>query len=280
MRRTVAVSGANGYLGSLLTTGFADDGWDTVRLVRSPRAAGDRPFSLGTTIDLAILDGVDLLVHCAYDMHAVARDDIWQTNVTGTEQLLHAATDAGVSRTIVLSSMSAYPGTHQLYGRAKLDIEEIARMHGAVSVRPGLVVGKMPGGMAGTLARLTKLPVTPCLNGVGRQFVLHDDNFVSAILLLAEASTLPGGPVGLAHPQPVDFATLLKGIATLVELRAPTLLPIPWRVVDIALKGGERLRVPMPLRSDSLLGLLHPAPSVPLVEYWDQLGLKLRPLGA
>ncbi len=46
-------------------------------------------------------------------------------------------------RIIVLSSMSAFSGTEQLYGRAKLAIQELARSFGAASVRPGLGMGPM-----------------------------------------------------------------------------------------------------------------------------------------
>jgi nucleoside-diphosphate-sugar epimerase len=273
---TVAITGANGYLGSLLTRSFAAEGWRSVRLVRAPAAADDRPFNLGTSVDPGVLDGVDVLVHCAYDMRVVSPGDVSRINVAGSEKLLRAAANAGVARTIVLSSMSAYPDTHQLYGSAKLEIESIAKTHDAVSVRPGLVVGERPGGMAGTLARLAGLPFTPCLSGVGRQFLLHEADFVSAMLLLARTDTLPTAPVGLAYPTSVDFATVLRTIARTVGLRPPRLIPIPWRLVDVTLKCGERLRLPMPLRSDSLLGLLRPAPLVPLAEYWNQIGLQLR----
>ena len=71
------------------------------------------------------LRSADALVHAAYDLSLRSAVDIWRVNVEGTRRLLEVAVGADVSRIIVLSSMSAFDGTSQLYGRAKLDIEAI-----------------------------------------------------------------------------------------------------------------------------------------------------------
>ena len=62
-------------------------------------------------------------------------------------------------RILVLSSMSAFEGTRQLYGRAKLAIETMTVASGGCALSPGLVYGERPGGMAGALRELTRLPV-------------------------------------------------------------------------------------------------------------------------
>ena len=103
------------------------------------------------------------LIHCAYDMTLRQPDQIRQVNVDGSATLLRSAAERGVERIVVLSSMSAYDGTEQLYGRAKLDIERLTLDVGGAAIRPGLVYGPDAGGMAGTLAGLTKLPVVPVL---------------------------------------------------------------------------------------------------------------------
>src|SRR4029077_599891 len=110
-------------------------------------------------IDPAILEGIDVLIHCAYDLSLTARDTIWRVNVAGTQQLLDAALTAGVRRYLVVSSTAAYPGTAQIYGRAKLAIEDIARKRDAILIRPGLVFGPHAGGMAGALSKVLALPV-------------------------------------------------------------------------------------------------------------------------
>ena len=65
----VAITGASGYLGSVLVAAFGSAGYTVRRLVRSPvQGSGDRRFDLSSVGPSDALDGVDLLVHCAYDM--------------------------------------------------------------------------------------------------------------------------------------------------------------------------------------------------------------------
>ena len=42
------------------------------------------------------------------------------------------------------------------------------------------------------------------------------------------------------------------------------------------LRAGEAIGVRTGFRADSLLGLMHPAPDVPNVEYWAEHGITLR----
>ena len=129
-------------------------------------------------------------MHCAYDFSVTSRSAVWETNVFGTRALLSAATNSGVGRTIVVSSMSAYAGTKQIYGRAKLASEQDASAARVISiaVRPGLVYGPGWGGMAGTLRKLASLPIVPLVARSARQFTAHEVNYdvaPSSLLLLS-----------------------------------------------------------------------------------------------
>lgn len=278
MRGAIAVTGANGYLGGRIADGLAADGWDVLRLVRRPSSPDERSFDLNAPVDPATLGGVNVLVHCAYDFCALGLDDIWQSNVVGTWNLLQAARASGVGRLIALSTMSAYEGTRQIYGRVKLAIEAMTLGVGGIAVRPGLVVGARAGGMGGTLARLASLPVTPVPAGAGVQYPVHEEDLVAGICLLASVAEPPEAVVGLAHPGGVAFAELLGGIAAMTGRRPPRLVPIPARLVEGGIRIAERAGMALPLRSDSLAGLLSPAPFVPQAEYWARNGLHLRSL--
>ncbi len=50
MKGTVAITGATGYLGGLLSRRFAEEGWEVVRLVRLPSTTTDRRFFLGEAL--------------------------------------------------------------------------------------------------------------------------------------------------------------------------------------------------------------------------------------
>ncbi|HXW80684.1 MAG TPA: NAD-dependent epimerase/dehydratase family protein [Acidimicrobiales bacterium] len=277
-KRTAAVSGAGGYLGTVIVDRLCSDGWATLRLSRAQKGKDWRRFILGLPVAPGLLEGVDLLVHCAYDMRLRAPADIWRVNVDGSRRLLEAACNAGVGRVIVVSSMSAFEGTAQLYGRAKLEIEAHAKAFGALSVRPGLVYGPRAGGMAGTLARLSRLPVVPLVAGRAYQFTVHEDDFAQAIAALALTEQVILGPVGVANPVPVPFRTVLERFAR-DQMRRCRFVPVDWRLVRAVLVLGEKLSMPLPVRSDSLLGLVEPPASVPNLELLEALGVRLRRFG-
>jgi nucleoside-diphosphate-sugar epimerase len=275
--RVAAVTGANGFVGGIVTEALTRAGFRARRLVRRPGGRDDVRYSLVEGCTPSALTGVDVLVHCAYDLKETSRRRVWATNVFGTRRLLDAAAAAGVRRSILVSSMSAYAGTRQLYGRAKLASELDAFRHGMCAVRLGLVYGSNSGGMVGALRRLTSLPVVPVVGSHSYQFTLHEEDLAHAVVVLANAEHVPSRPLGLAHPTPVPFEQVLRSLADAGGRRPPVLVPVPWTPLYAAMRGLETLHVPLPLRSDSLLGLVRPAPSVPGADDVRSLGARFRP---
>lgn len=266
----VAITGASGFIGSNAAIELTEHGHQVVALGRRPR---DRRFELGPAPSAAAFDGVEVLLHCAYDFRPTSPTEIYRRNVIGTANLLRAAHRAGVGRIVFISSMSAYSGTKQLYGRAKLEGEELVRELGGLTLRLGLVWGEDAGGMAGAVARLAALPVVPVLGAKSYQFTVHRDDVVTGIRRAIEQPELTG-VIGVADPQPVPVPRLLTELAAGQPGR---LVPIPWRPVYSAMRAAEAARIPLPLRADSVLGLVRPAPSVPRA---DALGLDYRPFPA
>jgi nucleoside-diphosphate-sugar epimerase len=276
----VAVTGASGYLGGLVARRFEAEGWQVRRLVRRP---GDDPTARHYEIagDPApdLLESVDVLVHAAYDFAVTRQADIWRVNVDGSRRLISTAGRAGVRRIVVLSTMSAYLGTTQLYGRAKLAIEAATEAAGGCALRPGLVYGEHPGGMAGALRRMTRLPLVPLVGGDARQYPVHEDDLIDAIFAVAVADPLPRGPIGVAQPDPVTFRAILEAFAA-AEGRRCRFVPFPWQALYWALRLAELTPAPLPFRADSLLGLVHSAPGVPGFDVLTGLGVKIRPFAA
>jgi nucleoside-diphosphate-sugar epimerase len=257
---TVAVTGATGYLGGVLLRAFAADGYRTIALSRASYtgAAEWRPYELSVPVSSDSLRGVDVLIHAAYDLSLRSRQKIWEVNVDGAKRLLMAAAGAGVRRTIVISSIAAFPGTKQLYGNAKLAIESAAEQHGAAVIRPGLIFGPSAGGMVGALRRTARFPIVPLFAAHSYQFLVHEADLAQATIRLAGSTTgLP--PIVVANPEPVSIADVLRTIAR-ADGRTPTFLSLPWRPAYFAMKTTEYLGVRLPFRADSLLGLAHPPP--------------------
>lgn len=276
-----AVTGASGYLGTRICETLQARGWRVIRLVRTPRGGDprERRYDLSRSVPPDLLESVDLLVHAAYDFSLTSRRQIWKVNVEGTRLLLEEAREAGVARLLVLSTMSAYEGTKQLYGRAKLAIEAATTAAGGCSIRPGLVYGSQPGGIVGALRKATRLPIVPLIAPNAHQYPVREDDLMTAIAALAEAEDLPRGPIGIAQPTPVRFQDLLVALAD-HEGRRCRFVPVPWRLVYWGLRAAELLPVRLPFRADSLLGLVRPAPFVPGVDELARLGVRLTPFSA
>jgi nucleoside-diphosphate-sugar epimerase len=228
------------------------------------------------TADVAgVLHSADVLVHTAYDLSLTSRNDIWRVNVEGTRRLLKAAADAQVRRILVLSSMSAFEGTSQLYGRAKLDIEAMTVECGGCAVRPGLVYGERSGGMAAALRKLSRLPIIPVIAGDVGLYTVREDDLTMAIAAMASVETLPPGTISVAHPDRVTLRDMLIAFAA-QDSRSCTFVPVPWQLVYYLLRAAETLRLHPPFRADSLLGLVHTAPGVRGGRQLIQLGVSLR----
>lgn len=277
---TVAITGANGFIGSIVGRRLVEQGWRVLALVRRPldfSVTESRAFSLGDALEPGLLEGVDRLVHCAWDLTATRESEIHRVNILGTARLVAAAQAAGSRSVVFISSMSAYPGTSQRYGRSKLAAERLVTGVGGTSVRLGLVYGEPWGGMAGALRRATALPVLPVPAAKSHQFLVHVDDVAAGVAKLVAGPHPIPSVIGLAHPEQVEFRRFLIRLSA-AEGRRPRLVHVPWRPLYALMRTAELSRVSLPLRADSLRGLAQPASSVPAVEAWTSLGIRLRSL--
>ena len=274
--RAVAITGANGYVGSTLTAAFAAAGYRVVALQRSAPAPGRAPdyvpYSLEDGLATALPDDVAAVIHCAYDLRARDRAEIERINLGGTEKLVHAIGDVPI---VLISSMSAYAGTQQIYGRTKLACEDIVAAHGGTSLRLGLVYGDGDGGMIGALRKVAGLPLVPMLRPDSYQYPVHAEDMARCVVATVEQAP-PHRVLGVANPRRVPFSEIirtLRAAATPKPLRA---VPLSSALLYRGLRGSEAVGLRIGFRADSLLGLTRPAPTVPNVDYWAERGIALR----
>jgi len=277
--RLIGVTGSTGYLGGSLVSALRAQSLNVVAYRRSvPDGVNDgsvRHLDLGQPADRGVFDGVSCLIHAAWDLSETDPRRAWELNVAGSKRLLETALDAGVQRVIFISSMSAYFGTRQPYGLMKLAVERAVLEAHQVVVRPGLVYGAHSGGMFLTLAKLAHLPVIPVFRGA-QQYTLHVDDFISALSTLVSSRDVPSAVIGLANETPTSFKDIMQTLAEAADSSAKTVV-VPWHALLALLRAAERLGVVLPVRSDSLLGLVRPAPGVPGADVAAQLGLTFRP---
>jgi nucleoside-diphosphate-sugar epimerase len=274
--RAVAITGANGYVGSTLSAAFAAAGYRVVALQRSaPVPGGTRdyvPYSLEDGLAAPLPDDVAAVVHCAYDLRARDSAEIERINFGGTEKLIQAVGDVPI---VLISSMSAYSGTQQIYGRTKLACEDLVAANGGTSLRLGLVYGDGDGGMIGALRKVAGLPLVPMLRPDSYQYAIHAEDMARCVVAAVEQAP-PHRVLGVANPRRVPFSEVvrtLRAAATPKSLRA---VPLSSALLFRGLRGGEAIGLRIGFRADSLLGLMHPAPTVPHVDYWAERGISLR----
>jgi NADH dehydrogenase len=168
-----------------------------------------------------------------------------------------------------------------MYGRAKLEAEAVARTAGAFIVRPGLVCGREPGGMVGTLVKLLRRsPVVPLI-GSGRTPIhtVHEDDLCALIVRLLggspETAALAGRLITAASETPIEFRAMLERFAEHAGRRV-TFAPLPWQLVWLGVKALEVSHVPTGLRSDSVVSFVNADPQ-PDFAYTRLAGVSFRP---
>ena len=259
----VAITGASGYVGTCIANGFRAHGHEVLALSRRPCPLPWVPYALGDDPTQLPWQGVDVLVHAAYDFTSRTWQEILDRNVTPSVDLLQAATQAKVGRLIYISSMSSFDGCRSNYGKAKLMVESEARELGAIVIRPGLVWGESSGGVMGTLEKLvTNFRGVPYLTGSGnlKQFLIHEADLSETIVAMAGLPPSGSGVLHSAtHPHPVSLLAILRSIAHRSN-RSLLYLPVPWQLAMAGLEFLEMLGIRSLFRSDSLTGLVHGNP--------------------
>lgn len=148
MTQRIAITGATGFVGKTLLTQAIAAGHDVRALTRRPQppqagvtwvsGALDQPETLA-----GLVTGADAVIHVAGVVNAPSRAAFEQGNITGTQAMVTAATQAGVRRFVHVSSLAARAPDLSVYGWSKAEAEQRVA-HSAldwVMVRPPWVYG-------------------------------------------------------------------------------------------------------------------------------------------
>jgi nucleoside-diphosphate-sugar epimerase len=258
---TAAVTGAAGYVGSIIVAALADVG-RVIRLIRRPLGEADAAWSFTMSTDemaRVLLDNhVDCVFHAAWDMKANSLEEIRGECVEGSERLLAAARDAGVQNFVFISTISAFGGAVSAYGRSKLLVENKNADYGGLTLRLGLVYGGKEAGLFGNLRKMVERSrLVPLIgDGMSPQYLLTED-CLGIVVRRALAGDFAGEkrPITIANPTPIPLRELLVALAG--PARSIAFLPIPWRALYFILRTAEALGVRFDFRSDSILSFIY-----------------------
>ncbi|MDB5578714.1 MAG: NAD-dependent epimerase/dehydratase [Bradyrhizobium sp.] len=268
--KTVAITGATGYLGAAIRSHFRAEGWRTISLARTVDTAdqGDERhvYSLGEPFPADL--NCDALVHVAHDFSARDRETTERINVRGSIELLKSARARGIRCVFISSLSAAAPGS--IYGWAKREVETFCQANGVGVIRPGIITG--PGGFYRKLQMIARLPVIP-LVGRGDQplfLVRREDVCRGVAAMVPSDQPCPPEPINFAKREPYTFRNLLSELASRAG-KSPLFIPVPVAAVRAGLAVFGPLGLTAGFRLDNLNGLfLGP---IPIQE--EPMGLKL-----
>jgi nucleoside-diphosphate-sugar epimerase len=273
---SVAITGANGFVGRGLVSALAARGQTVRPLVRSATTGtalgvGD----IGANTDWsAALAGVECVIHAAARVHVraeTAADPLVAfraVNVAGTRRLAEHAAAAGVRRLVFVSSVkvngertaprtpfvaSDPPAPVDAYGLSKWEAEQalhrVAETTGleVVVVRPPLVYGPGVGAnflqLLGLVERGWPLPLGAVEN---RRSLVALDNLVDLLIRCIDHPAAAGRTFLVSDDRDLSTPELIRGLAAALGRKA-CLLPVPQSLLRMGARfagraaEGERL---------------------------------------
>jgi nucleoside-diphosphate-sugar epimerase len=207
-----------------------------------------------------LVAGADVVVHAAAALPIQAsRDSIRSVNVTGTENVLQAARDAGAKRVVFISSTAVYgvPEKHPIeeddplvgvgwYGESKIDAEALCRVAAVETtiIRPKTFIGPERLGVFEILFDWIRegRRIYTLGKGHNRYQLLAVEDLVEAIV---RAAVAPEAARETFNVGATEFGTVRSDLQALIDHAgsASRLRPVPVKPAEVALRGLELLRL-------------------------------------
>lgn len=265
-KRTVLVTGANGFVGRHLSPALEREGWAVKRVVRHRSEADNEVVveSIGPETDWRdALRGVDAVVHLAARVHQ--RTDRGSeklylgVNTDGTLHLARCAIEAGVKQFIFVSTVLVYGRSSDgrppfreddaltplgLYGKSKAEAEvglaSLAHLHDMciTVVRPPLVYGSGAKGNFSLLVRAVNLGLPLPFAAIRNQRAFVSvQNLCSFITFRLENSAATFDVFLVADKEQVSTPDFVRRLAKASGVNAHV-FPLPTPILSKLLKFG------------------------------------------
>jgi nucleoside-diphosphate-sugar epimerase len=211
----VAVTGATGFIGSMLLRSLIKGGWKVRALTRSSRV--DDEFTQWIEGDLdnlnalrSLVKDVSAVVHCAGQVRGSSLEDFVHPNVEGTGNLVRASIQqASPPRFLLISSLAARQAELSWYATSKRMAEQLVIDHSHIMpcavFRPTAVYGPGDKEMS-PLFRITRRGILPMVGEPSMRFgLLHVNDLVAAILCWLSTKTPVQGVYELDDGKPGGY---------------------------------------------------------------------------
>ena len=267
--RTIGITGASGFVGRHLLDIFAGRGYRVIAFGRDPITVPPgsefRRYDMEEALSPSALADVDVIVHCAFIRAGRGELNVADRNIHAVRALSDAAIERGATF-VFLSTSLARPDAKSEYGRHKYESETMLSERGALIIRPGLVVGN--GGLIRTLYRTSRGRIVPLIDGGSQVIPVIGATDLGAGIALAIDLGIRGRHAVCA-PGEVPIAVIARTLASQFHLH-PAYISVPWGMAYAAAAAAERLGLPLPITTETLLGMngfVTEAPSSVLAEH-------------
>lgn len=241
--KTVAITGADGFLGTQLCSSLESLGYGVRRLVRRPAGEGADRRVITDLTDVAgladVLHGTDVAIHLAARAHVMREtgSDVdaafRRVNVDGTTSLCAAAARSAVQRIVFVSSIGVNgastdakpfteadtPNPTEPYAHSKwqaeLALRECCRSAGLqwVVVRPPLIYGPDVKGNFLRLLNLARSGIPlPLASIANRRNLIGVRNLSDLLILCMESAAAVGQIYLAAEPETHSTAGLVRAL--------------------------------------------------------------------
>jgi NADH dehydrogenase len=274
---TIVITGATGFIGSLMADYFAALGWSVIAPVRKIPAGenlhGIRylQHDLSTAKSITLPESVTAFVHCGYIRQEKGRD-AYAENLEAARVLLDAVKERNVQHAVFLSSLSADENALSVYGRQKAAIEKLFLENDGTVLRIGLVIGN--GGLFASMRNyLAKRNLIPLFgNGLQPVQIIHETEVVDAVDRVIR--TKSKGRFVLATEEPLPYRDFYAQLCESLGVK-PRFVRLPFWMAKLMIGTAEFLGMQLPVTKDNLLGL-EQMKHIPSAKDQEKLGMKLK----
>jgi NADH dehydrogenase len=143
----IAITGANGFVGTHLTQRLESEGNELVLISRRARK-DDARVAANDLSDINVLTELfrncKVVAHCAGINREIGTQTYQRVHVEGTRNVVEAARAAGVEKIVLLSFLRARAGCGSHYHESKWEAEEIVRNSGLdyTIIKAGVIYGR------------------------------------------------------------------------------------------------------------------------------------------
>ncbi len=252
----ILVTGADGFVGSSIIEQLVKDGETPRALVRnldrartrlSPAAANGAQLAQGDTTKPdtlpAALAGVDTVIHTAFitaNRKQKPGVDYYQTNVTGTKNLVAAAKNAGVQRIVVMGGLGTKPDKPGSYMQGRYEADQAVKTSGLAwsILGPSVQFGAHSAFFDGLADLIRHWPVVPMVGDgtVKFQPIWVEDTTKCILKMAREPQRYDGKVIEVGGPEVFTYAQILDLLMqTLGKHKIKVPGPIPFVALGAAM---------------------------------------------